>query len=77
MATCEVCENEYDKAFEVVVGGQRHTFDSFECAIHSWHRFARIATAGSSGTALKLTEKSFAASTARARPAKRNCKIAS
>src|SRR5437773_12578217 len=24
MATCEVCENEYDKAFEVVVGGQDH-----------------------------------------------------
>ena len=35
MGTCEVCENEYDKAFEVVVGGQRHTFDSFECAIHA------------------------------------------
>ena len=35
MATCEVCENEYDKAFEVVVGGKSHTFDSFECAIHA------------------------------------------
>jgi hypothetical protein len=35
MATCEVCENEYDKAFEVVVGGERHTFDSLECAIRS------------------------------------------
>src|SRR6266513_6153693 len=35
MPTCEVCENEYDKAFEVVVGGERHTFDSFECAIHA------------------------------------------
>ena len=35
MATCEVCENEYDKAFEVVVGGEHHTFDSFECAIHA------------------------------------------
>jgi hypothetical protein len=33
--TCEVCENDYDKAFEVVVGGERHTFDSFECAIHA------------------------------------------
>ena len=33
MATCEVCENEYDKAFEVVVAGKHHTFDSFECAI--------------------------------------------
>src|SRR5947199_4230072 len=35
MATCEVCDNEYDKAFEVVVGGEHHTFDSFECAIHA------------------------------------------
>jgi len=35
MPTCEVCENEYDKAFEVVVAGERHTFDSFECAIHA------------------------------------------
>jgi hypothetical protein len=35
MPRCEVCENEYDKAFEVVVGGERHTFDSFECAIHA------------------------------------------
>ncbi|TMM16410.1 MAG: hypothetical protein E6G01_08325 [Actinobacteria bacterium] len=31
---CEVCGNEYDKAFEVVSAGQRHVFDCFECAIH-------------------------------------------
>ena len=35
MARCEVCSNEYDKAFEVVLGGKRHVFDSFECAIHA------------------------------------------
>ena len=35
MATCEVCGNDYDKAFEVRVGGVEHTFDSFECAIHA------------------------------------------
>ena len=35
MGTCEVCGNNYDKAFEVVMRGQRHTFDSFECAIHA------------------------------------------
>jgi hypothetical protein len=29
-----VCGNDYDKAFEVRVGGRAHTFDSFECAIH-------------------------------------------
>ena len=34
MAQCEVCENEYDKAFAVVVGGETHFFDCFECAIH-------------------------------------------
>jgi hypothetical protein len=35
MARCEVCGNEYDKAFEVVVSGGTHVFDSFECAIHA------------------------------------------
>jgi hypothetical protein len=35
MATCEVCGNDYDKAFEVSVAGARHMFDSFECAIHA------------------------------------------
>ena len=33
MARCETCGNDYDKSFEVVVAGQAHTFDSFECAI--------------------------------------------
>jgi hypothetical protein len=35
MATCEVCHNEYDKAFTVTMSGKSHTFDSFECAIHA------------------------------------------
>jgi hypothetical protein len=35
MATCEVCGNEYDKAIEVTAAGATHTFDCFECAIHS------------------------------------------
>lgn len=35
MAQCEVCGNDYDKAFQVVMAGQSHTFDSFECAIHA------------------------------------------
>jgi hypothetical protein len=35
MARCEVCGNDYDKSFEVTAKGQRHTFDSFECAIHA------------------------------------------
>lgn len=32
---CEVCGNDYDKAFEVILAGESHTFDSFECAIHA------------------------------------------
>ena len=34
MARCELCGNEYDKSFQVVMDGESHTFDSFECAIH-------------------------------------------
>lgn len=34
MAKCEVCGNDYHRAFQVVAGGITHTFDSFECAIH-------------------------------------------
>ena len=34
MAVCEVCGNDYYLSFEVVAAGQRHVFDSFECAIH-------------------------------------------
>lgn len=35
MAVCEVCGNEYDKSFKVVLDGESHTFDSFECAIQA------------------------------------------
>lgn len=35
MARCEVCGNNYDKSFEVVMNGKSHTFDSFECAVHA------------------------------------------
>ena len=34
MAQCATCHNDYDKAFEVVHGGQHYMFDCFECAIH-------------------------------------------
>lgn len=35
MAACDVCGNEYDKAFTVTQGDRTGTFDSFECAIHA------------------------------------------
>ena len=33
LPVCEVCGNEYDKAFQVTLDGRTHLFDSFECAI--------------------------------------------
>ncbi|HVM11390.1 MAG TPA: hypothetical protein VM638_02785 [Actinomycetota bacterium] len=36
MARCEVCGMDYEKSFQVTMPDQStHTFDSFECAIHS------------------------------------------
>lgn len=35
LLVCEVCGNEYDKAFTVTRGNEQHVFDSFECAIHA------------------------------------------
>lgn len=35
MGVCEVCNNDYDKSFDIVVDGTSHTYDSFECAIHA------------------------------------------
>src|SRR5262245_44510932 len=34
MPRCDVCGNDYDKAFQINANGATHTFDSFECAIH-------------------------------------------
>ena len=33
MGKCTQCGNDYDKSFEVTMGGRTLTFDSFECAI--------------------------------------------
>jgi len=35
MARCETCGNDYDKAFQMIMGGETHTYDSFECAIQA------------------------------------------
>lgn len=34
MAKCDVCGNDYQRSFQVVMAGKTYTFDSFECAIH-------------------------------------------
>lgn len=33
MAVCDVCGNNYDKAFQVFRGEETYTFDSMECAV--------------------------------------------
>jgi len=35
MPTCETCGNDYDKTFQVVMKGEAHVFDSFECAVQA------------------------------------------
>jgi hypothetical protein len=35
MSKCEVCGNEYDKAFTITIANATRTFDCFECAIHA------------------------------------------
>src|SRR5262245_44192274 len=35
MAKCTQCGNDYDKSFEVKMGGRTMIFDSFECAIQA------------------------------------------
>jgi hypothetical protein len=35
MPRCAVCQNDYDKAFEVISDGISRYFDSLECAAHA------------------------------------------
>ena len=35
MATCDMCGNDYADAMQIMLRGETHTFDSFECAIHA------------------------------------------
>jgi nitrite reductase/ring-hydroxylating ferredoxin subunit len=35
MGICDVCGNDYDRAFRITQAGKTMTFDSFECAIHA------------------------------------------
>ena len=53
MAICETCGNDYDKAFQVVMNGQAHTFDSFDCAIHALAPSCKHCGRASSDTVLE------------------------
>ena len=73
MPTCEVCENDYDKACEVVIGGERHTFDIFECAIHALAPVCPHCNCSIIGHGVEADGKIFCCvHCARARPAQRS-----
>ena len=55
MAQCEVCGNDYDKSFEVMMAGQRHVFDSFECAAHAIARSLAMASRPTARCSAALT----------------------
>jgi hypothetical protein len=61
MATCDVCGNDYDKAFQVTSAGRTMTFDSFECAIQAMAPVASIAAARSSATESRPAARCIAA----------------
>ena len=69
MAKCELCGNEYDKAFTISQGGKNHVLIASNARSRFSHRRARIAAAGSSATDSKTTECSIAAHTAPSPPA--------
>ena len=65
MAQCDVCGNEYHLSFEVIAEGQKHIFDSFECAIHKLApECAPIAGARSWATGSRRRARSTVAPTA-------------
>lgn len=53
MKKCEVCGNEYDKAFESRLHGVSHVFDCFECEIHALARRCAHCVVGSLDMAWK------------------------
>jgi hypothetical protein len=63
MPICETCGNDYDKTFEVLMHGEKHVFDSFECAMRL-PRCAHIAVRALSATVSSVVEPSSVASTA-------------
>ena len=65
MARCDVCGNDYDKAFVVRRDGREQTFDSLECAIQALAPVCAHWVAASSDTASSTTGRFIAAPTAR------------
>lgn len=71
MATCEVCGNDYDKAFEVSAAGARHVFGSFEWAIQAMAPVCEHCGCRVIGHGTEVDAVSCAVSTAPARSAVR------
>ena len=37
--SCEVCGNDQGQCFEVLLGGEKHVFDCFECAMRAFAQY--------------------------------------
>jgi hypothetical protein len=68
MAACEVCGNEYDKGFELIAAGQKHMFDSFECAIQAIAPICEHCHCRVIGHGVEVGGRFFAVPTARESP---------
>jgi hypothetical protein len=68
MAVCEVCGNDYDKAFEVVAAGFRRVFDCFECAIQKMAPICQQCSCRVVGHGVEISGRFYAAPTALGRP---------
>ena len=63
MPKCDVCGNDYDKAFRVM-GAERGggTFDSFECAIHALAPVCRHCACRIIGHGVEVNDEIFCGS---------------
>lgn len=56
MPICEACGNDYHETFQVMMNGQAHILDSFECAIKTLaHTGAHVSSARDAHTAISPT----------------------
>ena len=77
VGNCEVCGNQYDKAFEVIAAGAHHVFDSFECAIQALAPHCEHCGCHVVGHGWRPRASSSAARTAPTLPARRRFATAS
>jgi hypothetical protein len=59
MDACEVCGNQYDKAFQVRTRDGVHVFDSFECAIQALAPVCRHCSCRIMGHGVEVSDRIY------------------